>query len=202
MGFESSVEKDVEKSKPKGDMGKNPLFVEAQNNEIFFYSDVIEESVFKLVKELKKVEAGILHRSVLDDREPAPLVIRINSGGGYVTDGFLAMDAIKRCRVPVTTVVEGCCASAATFLSLAGNKRVMTPNSVMLIHQMSGCSWGKYYELVDEMKNARLFMKMIRAVYKEGTSIPKKDLARILKHDLWFDAKKCLKYGLVDEILD
>jgi len=28
-----------------------------------------------------------------------------------------------------------------------------------------------------------------------------KKLNEILKHDLWFDSKTCLEYGLVDEIV-
>ena len=37
-------------------------------------------------------------------------------------------------------------------------------------------------------------------IFRQGTKIPKRKLNQILKHDLWFDAKKCLEYGLVDDI--
>ena len=43
-------------------------------------------------------------------------------------------------------------------------------------------------------------MANIKKIYKLHTSIPVKELNEILKHDLWLDAKKCLKWGLVDEI--
>ena len=36
---------------------------------------------------------------------------------------------------------------------------------------------------------------------EEHTQVPKKELDKILKHDLWWDAEKCLKYGLIDEII-
>ena len=44
-------------------------------------------------------------------------------------------------------------------------------------------------------------MEMIIEVYEQHTKIPKKELNKVLKHDLWWDAKKCLEYGLVDEII-
>ena len=44
-------------------------------------------------------------------------------------------------------------------------------------------------------------MEKIKKIYKENTRIPKKELDNILKHDLWWEAEKCLEYGLVDEIL-
>ena len=41
----------------------------------------------------------------------------------------------------------------------------------------------------------------IKNVYKEHTKVPMKKLDEILKHDLLWDAKMCLKYGLVDEVI-
>ena len=51
------------------------------------------------------------------------------------------------------------------------------------------------------MDNCDRFMEMIIEVYEQHTKIPKKELNKVLKHDLWWDAKKCLEYGLVDEII-
>jgi ATP-dependent protease ClpP protease subunit len=44
-------------------------------------------------------------------------------------------------------------------------------------------------------------MKTIKDYYKEKTKIPASELDEILKHDVWWNAKKCLKYGLVDAII-
>ncbi len=53
----------------------------------------------------------------------------------------------------------------------------------------------------DDMKNSEMLMKKIKNIYREHCSIPKTVLEDILKHDIWWDAETCLKYGLVDEIL-
>ena len=44
-------------------------------------------------------------------------------------------------------------------------------------------------------------MKKIIAIYEENTKLPKSKITQILKRDLWCDAKTCLKYGLVDDII-
>ena len=77
----------------------------------------------------------------------------------------------------------------------------MNRHAYMLIHQLSSGLWGKYEELKDDMENCDNFMKVIKEIYEEHTQIPKKELDKILKHDLWWDADKCLKYGLIDEII-
>ena len=71
----------------------------------------------------------------------------------------------------------------------------------MLIHQISSGMWGKFEELKDDMDNNELIMKKIKDLYQEYTKIPKNKLSEILKHDLWWDADMCLKYGLIDEII-
>ena len=71
----------------------------------------------------------------------------------------------------------------------------------MLIHQLSSQLWGKYSEIEDEKKNLDLMMETIKNVYREHTKVPMNKLDEILKHDLLWDAKKCLDYGLVDEII-
>tara|TARA_E500000178_G_C16807088_1_gene655206 strand:+ start:55 stop:291 length:237 start_codon:yes stop_codon:yes gene_type:complete len=61
-------------------------------------------------------------------------------------------------------------------------------------------SWGKMDELEEEMVNLKQLMEHIKKIYASKTKIKKKELNEILKHDLWWDAKKCLECGLVDKI--
>ena len=111
------------------------------------------------------------------------------------------MDSILRSKVPIETYVDGFCASAATFMSVVGNYRAMSRNSYMLIHQVSTQFWGTYANFDDEKKNLDLMMKTIKDVYKKNTKLPMRKLDEILKHDLMWDAKTCLEYGLIDEII-
>ena len=111
------------------------------------------------------------------------------------------MDTILRCKVPVETYVDGFSASAATFLTVVGKKRYMSRNSYMLVHQLSTTFWGTYSNFEDEKQNLDLMMKNIKNIYKEYTKIPMKKLNEILKHDLMWDAKTCLEYGMIDEII-
>ena len=88
------------------------------------------------------------------------------------------------------------------MISVMCNYRVIYPNSYMLIHQLSSMAWGKMDELEDEICNLKELMKRIKKIYKVKTNIDKNKLDEILKHDLWWDANKCLKVGLVDKIAE
>ena len=175
--------------------------IAVHENKIYYYAGVNRESAAELNKKIGELESKSLTLGNNLDIEPPILKILINSGGGSITAGISSMDTILRCKVPVHTYVDGFCASAATFLSVVGKKRYMSRNSYMLIHQLSSSLWGKYSEIEDEKKNLDLMMETIKSVYKEYTKVPMKKLDEILKHDLLWDAKTCLKYGLVDEII-
>ena len=97
--------------------------------------------------------------------------------------------------------IEGAAASAATIISVACKKRFIGKYSKMLIHQLSAGTYGKFTELEDDMENNKHLMDTIKDIYKAYTNLPMKKLNEILKHDLWFDSKTCLDYGLVDEIV-
>ena len=176
--------------------------IAVHENKIYYYAGVNRDSAVELNKKIGELESKSLtlcHN--LDLEKPPTVKIYINSGGGSITAGISSMDTILRCKVPVETYVDGFCASAATFLSVVASERFMSRNSYMLIHQLSSTLWGKYSEIEDEKKNLDLMMETIKNIYKEYTKVPMKKLDEILKHDLLWDAKTCLKYRLVDEII-
>lgn len=175
--------------------------VETSGNKIFFYSEVTRDSVLTFNKQLIELSNKLLNAANIYDIAVPYVKLHINSGGGSLLDGFAAVDYIKSCKAPVHSIIDGSAASAATLMSVVAHKRSMHKNSFMLIHQLSGGAWGKYEDMVDDFKNSTLFMDTINKIYTEHTKIPLKTLKEMLKRDLWFDAKTCLKYGLVDEIL-
>ena len=176
--------------------------VEGDDNIIYFYSSVTQKENFKLNQQISSISREMQMVAVkLGMQIPPPIHLRINSYGGSVFAAFSSIDYIMKSKTPVYTYIDGCAASAGTIMSVCGAKRFMGENAYMLVHQLSSTHWGKYQELQDDMKNSDNLMKRIKEIYEAKTKIPKGKLDEMLKHDLWWDAKTCLRYGLVDEIL-
>ena len=180
---------------------QKPSFIEIVENRIYFYSGINSEKILQLNKALRNKGIDLQREAMVQNREPANIYLHVQSYGGSFFAGMAGMDEIVKSIVPVHTIIDGCCASAASFLSICGRKRFINRHAYMLIHQLSSCMWGKYEEFKDEMKNMNKIMAMIKKVYAEYTQIPMKKLEGILKHDLWFTADECKEYGLVDEII-
>ena len=175
--------------------------VSVANNRIYFYSEVTRPECLAFNKGVQALSDAMVATAHNYGVPVPPINMHINSYGGSVFAGLSSVDSILAAPCPTHSIVEGCAASAATIMSVVANKRSIRENSFMLIHQLSSGMWGKYEELKDDMRNNEVLMSTIKSIYTKHTQIPKKQLSDILKHDLWFDAKTCLEYGLVDEIL-
>jgi len=186
-------------------LGEDDTNVYIKENHLYYHTDVNQDSVAEVKQlmrqyslKIKKVKSK--HSCV--EFKPKPLYLHIYSPGGDVHAGFSLFDYINAYKehIPVYTIVEGMAASAATIISVAGTKRFITPSSYMLIHQLSTFLGGNFEQIKDEFDNCQKLMERIKSIYMSKTTIPKKQLCDILKHDLIFDATECKKYGMVDEI--
>ena len=167
--------------------------VYAEGNTVFFFCDVDEFNVRKMCILLKKVSKT--HDNIK---------LCINSGGGDMYAGFAGMDYIRTLVIQgihIETVAYGLCASAATFLLLGGEKRFMGKNAYVLIHQMSDTIGGTFGELQSSMRNNKKFMKHFRSMYLENTNVPEDYLEKLLSKDIMLSSNKCIKYGVVHEII-
>lgn len=177
--------------------------IDCIGNHIWFNDDVDGDSVSKLIKIIsgrnfifERKQKEIFYGKLT----PIPLFLHINSDGGDLQEGMVAVDAIRNSKIPIYTIIEGRAASAASLISVAGKKRFMTEHSDLLIHQLSGGYWGTYQEMKDEQENNDFFMEKIYSFYQKYTNLPKKRLEKIMKRDIWWNYKKALKYGFVDAI--
>ena len=112
--------------------------------------------------------------------------------------GLSIYDFIKTLKIPVHTYINGFIASAATFLFLAGEKRFMTENGNILIHQISTGFWGKFEDLEDEYKNTSELMKIVKKIYMDNTSMSKKIIDNIIKRELYISYSDAVKYNIIN----
>jgi len=175
--------------------------IKSYNNHIYFYAPVNDKTALALNMTINEVTNKVMKNCV--DFETCPnIYLHINSGGGEVNAALSTVDTIRNNKIPIVSVIEGSAASAATLISMVCHERHIHKHAMMLIHQISGGFWGKMEEFKDEMKNMKQTMKIIMKIYKKYGKIPDEKLSELLKKDIWWKSKKCLKMGLVDKVID
>lgn len=162
---------------------------------VYFHCEVNRRSVARLIEALDSAS----RHAVADG---TGVTLYIHSEGGDVFAGLSAMQHVARCAVKVTAVVDGFVASAATFILLGAGHRRMGPHDKVLIHQMRSGVWGKYTDVLDEVKNMKDLMKSIRRVYRQHTHMDKETVRAMLGKELALNAKQCLEFHIVHAITD
>lgn len=188
---------------PVGGLFDNRNTIVSHENHIYFYSDITSRAIFQFNTEIKMLADGIIAESSSRGIVPTPIWVHIHSCGGSIFAGFSGMDAILNATnrgVPVFTVIEGMCASAATFMSIVGSRKLINPHAYILIHQISSYMGGTFHQMTDDYKNAEKFMEHIKNIYIKNTKISQQEIDEFLLHDIWWNAETALSKGIVDEI--
>lgn len=161
------------------------------------YDDVSEYSV-------KQVMADVLvwHNSA---QPGEPLQLNINSYGGSVTDGFALYDTLRHIAEEggrkIKTVSLGITASMGGILLQAGDERVMTPSSVMLIHEISYGTRGNVSSHQDMQEFANIISNRIADVFVPRSNMNREDFLKAFsRRDWWLSPQECIEYGFIDRI--
>ena len=172
--------------------------VTCDGDRVYFYSDVSRKTVLQLLSCLTKASDYALRHC--QNVSQCTVFLYIHSEGGDAYAGLSAFDHIRNNKVCVTAVVDGYCASAATFLLLGAEYRVAFKHSTMLVHQLSTTFWGKFCDLVDEVQNSSSLMETLKTIYAENTHLKKKKIEHLLSKERNMNAYECLELGFVNEI--
>jgi ATP-dependent protease ClpP protease subunit len=187
-------------------------YYSSKYNHIYLYDDITNSSVLKIIKKIEKYnnidKQNIYNINNNDNHngfyvKSKPIVIHIHSPGGKAYAGIALTNIIHKSIVPIITIIEGICMSAATFISMMSHHRIIAHNSFMLIHQYSRCMKNntKHDEFEYQQVTGKKLMNDLYQIYSNHSNLPKNEIKKLMKQDLYITSKQCLKYKIVDEIL-
>lgn len=180
--------------------------IKVSNDHIWFYEQIDDKSAAFLNSKLFDISLKVAQSTVTSMIEyvnPSPIWIHINSIGGDVTSTLSIFDAINQLKnsVPIITIIEGQVCSGASIISLAGTKRFIRKNAVMLIHEIRSFMYGPLTKIKESVQNSDLLQAKLLKIYEENSKLPKTILNDLLTKDIYLNAERCKRYGLVDDII-
>lgn len=162
-------------------------------NHILFYSAVSTTTI------------STLHTIILElvhGPKPPPLIhLHLFSDGGCAYAGMCAYDIIRKCPIPIHTIVEGRVCSAATYMSTAGHRRVMMENASFMVHQISTEFSGSIDDLKIDLKNIKSITAQCMSMYMSATGLSMKTINDLIKDDTHLTATECLRLGFIHAII-
>ena len=129
------------------------------------------------------------------------ITVWINSPGGDVYAAAQIYNMLMEYKGDVTVKVDALAASAASVIAMAGTTVLMSPPSLMMIHNPITVAIGdskemqKAGEMLNEVKEG------IMNAYEIKTGMDRKRISHLMDAESWFNAKKAVELGFADGIL-
>lgn len=121
--------------------------------------------------------------------------LRINSGGGSITEGTAIFNTILRHPAKVTAYVEGWAASMASVIAMAADEIIIPENAWMVIHNPWG---GVSGEAEDLRKHADLLDRMkatIVEAYMRHAKVSRDEIVRMMDDETWMSGADAVEFG-------
>jgi ATP-dependent Clp protease protease subunit len=141
---------------------------------------------------------------ILESKDPTKdILLYVDSYGGYVHSFLAIHDAIQMMRCDVATICLGKAMSCGQLLLMSGTKgkRFITPNSRVLVHQISSFAFGKINDMEVDIEESKELQKIIESMILKYTKITAKKLKSIMKVDSYFSSKQTVELGIADYII-
>lgn len=149
---------------------------------------------------------GFTSREVIDALaeigRDTDIVVRINSGGGYVDDGVAIFNSLVAHKGKVTVVVDAMAASSASVIAMAGDERIMRKGAMMMIHDPSSVVWGTAADMERAVKMLEKHAENLAGIYAEVTGEDLGDIRADMKDELWLTADEAVERGFATSAND
>ena len=101
----------------------------------------------------------------------------------------------------VTIKIDGIAASAASVIAMAGTKVLMSPVSMLMIHNPATVAFGDHEEMQKAIEMLSSVKESIINAYEIKTSLSRSKISHLMDAETWMDANKAVELGFADEIM-
>jgi len=126
--------------------------------------------------------------------------LRINSPGGDVFEALAMHNALTRHPAQVITHIDSLCASAATFVALAGDEVRMADNALFMIHEPWTVAGGNAEAFQKQADLLDTVAEQIVGIYARKTGADRADLRAWMQAETWYTADQAYAAGFIDTI--
>lgn len=171
------------------------------------FSRLLNDRIIMLSDEVNDVTASLVVAQMLylEGQDPdKDIDLYINSPGGSISAGMAIYDTMNFIKCDVSTICIGMAASMGSFLLAAGakGKRLVLPNSEIMIHQPLGGTQGQASDIKIQADHILFIRNRMNRLLSEMTGQPLEVIEKDTDRDNWMTAEDAVKYGLVDKVID
>lgn len=165
--------------------GSSNLYLEGEISSETWWGDEVTPEAFR--DELRQMKGD--------------LTVHINSPGGDVFAGVAIYNALKDySKGKVVVKVDGLAASIASVVAMAGDEIIMSPGSMMMIHNPWSVGIGSSDELRKAADTLDQIKDSILPIYTERSGMSEDEVKDLMDAETWMTAEKAVELGFADTV--
>lgn len=147
------------------------------------------------------ISAANLSRQLEELGDVSQINVHINSYGGEVAEGLAIYNALRRHKAKVVTTCDGFACSIASVIFMAGDERLMSKASLLMIHN----AWTSAYGVnANDLRKLAEDMDAItarsKAAYLDRVSIGEDELSALMDAESWISPDEAVEMGFATDI--
>lgn len=129
------------------------------------------------------------------------ITVWINSPGGDCIAAAQIYNMLMDYKGNVTVKIDGIAASAASVIAMAGTKVLVSPVSMLMIHNPMTVAYGNSAEMQKAIDMLGSVKDSILNAYEIKTGLSRTKLSHLMDAETWMDANKAIELGFADELM-
>ncbi len=146
-----------------------------------------DTSAYNLSKQLESLDVDLIN-------------IYINSYGGEVAEGLAIYNTLKRHKAKVRTYCDGFACSIASVIFMAGDERIMSNASLLMIHNAWTYTSGNANELRKQAEDLEKITQASINAYMQDVNIKEEELRQLLDNETWLTPQEAFEKGFATTI--
>ena len=130
------------------------------------------------------------------------VTVWINSPGGDCIAAAQIYTMLSQYKGNVTVKIDGLAASAASVIAMAGRKVLMSPVSMLMVHNPATWAAGDKTEFQKVISMLNEVKESIINAYERKSNLGRTQLAHLMDEESWMNANKAVELGFADGILE
>lgn len=130
------------------------------------------------------------------------ITVWINSPGGDCVAAAQIYNMLSNYKGKVTVKIDGIAASAASVIAMAGEEVLMSPVSMLMIHNPMTIAMGDHAEMQKAIDMLAEVKESIINAYVLKTGLSRAKLSHLMDSETWMNANKAVELGFADGMLN
>lgn len=135
------------------------------------------------------------------DSEEGDVTVWINSPGGNVFAAAEIYTMLCDHKGRITVKIDAIAASAASVIAMAGDTVLMSPVSMLMVHDPMTIAMGNARDMEKAIDTLNEVKESIINAYVKKTGLTRSRISRLMENETWMNARKAVELGFADAIL-